>query len=145
MSLSFEQLSELHAPFFRVGVKAIIFDSKNRLVLVQHVDGKVELPGGGLEEDESFEDCLHREVMEETGVAAELASGVLHVQTSKSDRHGWAVCRLIVLAKLTSEEFHPGDDMQAVLTVTRDELDTVKFTQKDRELIPFIRTHWQER
>jgi 8-oxo-dGTP pyrophosphatase MutT (NUDIX family) len=50
----------------RVAIRAIIV-TNNRILLVQSSRGDYKFPGGGLEENESHEECLIREVREETG------------------------------------------------------------------------------
>ena len=50
----------------RVAIRAIIM-ANNRILLVQSNRGDFKFPGGGLEENESHEECLIREVREETG------------------------------------------------------------------------------
>jgi 8-oxo-dGTP pyrophosphatase MutT (NUDIX family) len=57
---SFEKTKE------RIAIRAIIM-TNNRILLVQSNRGDYKFPGGGLEENESHEDCLKREVREETG------------------------------------------------------------------------------
>ena len=53
--------------FYRVSVKALIY-KKNKILLVKEPDGRWELPGGGLEIEESIFDGIKREVKEELGV-----------------------------------------------------------------------------
>lgn len=50
----------------RIAVRAIIM-ANNRILLVQSNRGDFKFPGGGLEKNESHEECLKREVREETG------------------------------------------------------------------------------
>ncbi|GAE47353.1 NUDIX hydrolase [Mesobacillus boroniphilus] len=50
----------------RVAIRAIIMVN-NRILLIQSSRGDFKFPGGGLEENESHEECLIREVREETG------------------------------------------------------------------------------
>ncbi|MBS8263890.1 NUDIX domain-containing protein [Mesobacillus boroniphilus] len=50
----------------RIAVRAIIM-ANNRILLVQSNRGDFKFPGGGLEINESHEECLKREVREETG------------------------------------------------------------------------------
>jgi 8-oxo-dGTP pyrophosphatase MutT (NUDIX family) len=50
----------------RTAIRAIILEN-NRILLVQSIRGDFKFPGGGLEESESHEECLIREVREETG------------------------------------------------------------------------------
>jgi 8-oxo-dGTP diphosphatase len=52
----------------RKGVYAVIFNStKDNVVTVQTSRGHYFLPGGGIEYNENLEDCLRREMLEETG------------------------------------------------------------------------------
>ncbi|BCB02560.1 NUDIX domain-containing protein [Bacillus sp. KH172YL63] len=58
----------------RKGVYAVILDKKKENVLtVQTGIQHHFLPGGGMEEGEGKEDCLRRELLEETGYRIELA------------------------------------------------------------------------
>lgn len=50
----------------RTAIRAIIM-ANNRILLVQSNRGDFKFPGGGLEESENHEECLIREVREETG------------------------------------------------------------------------------
>ncbi|MGM0924762.1 MAG: NUDIX hydrolase [Bacillota bacterium] len=61
----------------RKGVYAVIFNSaKNKVVTVQTTRGHYFLPGGGIEANEKNEDCLKREVLEETGYGLSIGSFV---------------------------------------------------------------------
>jgi ADP-ribose pyrophosphatase YjhB (NUDIX family) len=50
----------------RIAVRAVIMKDSH-ILLVQSNRGDFKFPGGGVEIDESHEDCLKREVSEETG------------------------------------------------------------------------------
>ena len=53
--------------FVGKGAKALIMLEKKALLLVKP-NGDPDLPGGRVEEDESRQSALHREIMEETGL-----------------------------------------------------------------------------
>lgn len=59
-------LSNVERTIERVAIRAIIMVN-NHILLVQSSRGDFKFPGGGLEENENHEDCLIREVREETG------------------------------------------------------------------------------
>ncbi|TDD06646.1 NUDIX domain-containing protein [Saccharopolyspora terrae] len=62
-----------------VSVAGVVVDGQHRVLMIQRRDnGKWEPPGGILEIDETFEEGVRREVMEETGVLIEVTqlSGV---------------------------------------------------------------------
>jgi 8-oxo-dGTP diphosphatase len=50
----------------RIGAYALIIDSEEKIALVKR-DNNYFLPGGGVENDESYEECLKRECSEEIG------------------------------------------------------------------------------
>jgi 8-oxo-dGTP pyrophosphatase MutT (NUDIX family) len=54
--------------------RAIVFNSKNELLLVSRNGTRWHFPGGSLEEDESSQDLCIREVYEETGLKVEVIS-----------------------------------------------------------------------
>ena len=60
----------------RVAVHAVIIDSRNRLLLTWYNGSRPHpqwtLPGGGVDFDESIDEALTREVLEETGYEVEL-------------------------------------------------------------------------
>ena len=58
----------------RKGAYAIIFNSSQDRVLTVYNKGYHFLPGGGMEENESDEVCIEREMMEETGYSATVGS-----------------------------------------------------------------------
>ncbi|AYA75666.1 NTP pyrophosphohydrolase [Bacillus sp. Y1] len=52
----------------RIGVYSIIFNKKrDQILVIRTTRGGYFLPGGGLEEKENHEECLQREMLEETG------------------------------------------------------------------------------
>ncbi len=55
----------------RVGTRAVIFNEKNKILVEHHLTPETNyyyLPGGGTLPREKIEDCLVREVKEETGL-----------------------------------------------------------------------------
>jgi 8-oxo-dGTP diphosphatase len=57
-----------------LGAASVIFDGEGRVLLVHHTYGRAnwELPGGGSEPGEAPEETARRELLEETGLQAEL-------------------------------------------------------------------------
>ncbi len=53
----------------RPAIYAVLLDTRiNKIAIIKKRDGKLFLPGGGIEAYETHEDCLTREVLEETGI-----------------------------------------------------------------------------
>lgn len=65
--------------FFRVSIKALVIKN-DKILLIQEPDSRWELPGGGLEHNETIERAIKRELKEEIGVGvAEIANRPLYV------------------------------------------------------------------
>ena len=144
MSLSLEDLHELKQPFYRVAIKALIFDAEKRLAVVINSDGLAELPGGGWERDESIPDCISREVTEEiNGTVTRVGSIVLVARGTSS--HGWPVMRLVLSVELQdTTSLRPGDGMQAVRFLTKDEFVRQDFELTDRAIQAYADTIWND-
>ncbi len=54
------------APTFPVSVKGVVLDPRQRVLLVKNERDEWELPGGRIEIGESPENCVAREIFEET-------------------------------------------------------------------------------
>ncbi len=67
---------------------AVIFNEKNEVLIGQRPEGKDlallwEFPGGKLEEDESIEECIKREIKEELDVEIKVEEFLLEVNKGK--------------------------------------------------------------
>lgn len=70
--------------------------------------GKWALPGGRIEDDETVEECLKREIKEELGI--EVESMRLFGVYSKPERDPRKIISLVYIIKRKSGELRPGDD-----------------------------------
>lgn len=81
-------------------------DDEGKLLMVQegkeHVYGRWDFPGGGLEHDESVKECAEREVMEETGYSIEV-TGFYGVYTEESDTTDLPVIVYLLEGEIKSE------------------------------------------
>lgn len=53
---------------YNLGIKAIIQNSSEKILLLKHIKGYWDFPGGRVQENEEAIDTLFREVKEETGI-----------------------------------------------------------------------------
>lgn len=146
MPLNKSQLRELPSSFYRVAVKALIFDAKNRLAVVINDTGKAELPGGGWEHGESFEACLQRELDEEMSAQVRSISPIQFSYRGVS-KHGWQALRLVVRAELVSiEQLRPKDpEIRAVRFVTQAEFMALECDPADKNMQHYAATIWNEK
>ena len=120
-----------HKPTHRVGAFAVIFDDGAKVLVSRRVDsGWFNLPGGGVEPDESVPEGLIREVREETGLDVEV--GRLVGVYSKPQKHELV---LVFRARVTGGSLTPSDEADYHAWVSPVELDQVKLLPKHRERI----------
>ncbi|WP_062443051.1 NUDIX hydrolase [Herbidospora daliensis] len=100
-------------------VGAIIRDTEGRLLLIQRghppSEGLWSLPGGRVEEGETDDDALRREIREETGLDIQvgaLAGTIVIGFYEIFDYH----------AHVTGGDLRPGDDAAAAVWATDDDL-----------------------
>ena len=108
------------SPYYRVATRAIVLDEQQRLLVMRNHDGDYELPGGGWEYGETFEDCLRREIAEELGVELLDAEPTVLCTYRGEGRYSGMALRIAVRARLKSYDFRPVD-MAEALWVTREE------------------------
>ncbi|MGE7093327.1 NUDIX domain-containing protein [Lysinibacillus sp. NPDC048646] len=71
--ITFGEKEEGQDYIWRPAVYGVMFDSqKEKIAVIQTGDGQYFLPGGGIETNESHQDCLKREALEEMGMAIEI-------------------------------------------------------------------------
>lgn len=87
---------------YRVSVKAIIMDDKQRMLLLQYAAGLWGLPGGGMEYKETPQEAVVRECKEELGIDVRDVSDLpVRVATDDITRAVWS-CKLFYTATLDS-------------------------------------------
>jgi mutator protein MutT len=102
-----------------------------------HLAGLWEFPGGKREPDESFEQCLVRELREELGVEISvggLFEEVVHAYPEKTVRLRFSIC------SLKSGEPEPLD-CAALKWVDKSELDEYAFPSADARLLDKLRAY----
>lgn len=65
--------------YYREAVRGIIIDNEEILLIYSEKNGDYKLPGGGVEEGETYEEALIREVEEEAGVRVAVDKEIFRV------------------------------------------------------------------
>jgi 8-oxo-dGTP diphosphatase len=119
---------------------ALIFRSGKLLITQRpaksHLGGLWEFPGGKREANETFEQCLVREICEELGVeisVGELFEEVAHDYPEKSVHLKFFICKIL------SGEPQPLD-CAAVKWIERSELDAHEFPAADAQLLEKLKS-----
>jgi 8-oxo-dGTP diphosphatase len=108
-------------PKHSVSVAGIVVRDDGRILVIRRDDnGQWEAPGGVLELDESFEDGVRREVLEETGlqVAVERLTGVY-----KNLTHG--IVALVYRCRPSGGDTRPTTEAREVRWMTREAVRSV--------------------
>lgn len=86
--------------YYRVSIKAVITKG-NKVLLLQESDGRWELPGGGLEYNETPQQCLKREIKEELGVAvSSIKAQPDYIWSQEVEKKGEKLQRFFVAYKI---------------------------------------------
>ena len=128
-----------------IDVSAAIIFHDGRLLITQrpddsHLGGLWEFPGGKREPNETFEQCLVREIREELGMdiaADELFEEITHAYNERTVHIKFFTCRWT------------GGGPQllgcaAFKWVTKDELSQHDFPAADAQLLAKLARHWPE-
>jgi 8-oxo-dGTP pyrophosphatase MutT (NUDIX family) len=114
-------LDKLPSTFYRVTVKGLVFDDRQRLLVCVNDEGGYELPGGGLEYDETLEDCLRRELQEELGAELSKIGQIVCVYYMRSPFRNVPVVRIAVRVAVAPGVYAHGDTIVSSRYVTKEE------------------------
>ena len=118
-------------------VTAGILTNEDRVLICQRREGgrfglKWEFPGGKVEDGESSEDCLRRELLEELSVEAEVGPEIYRTLHRYPD--GFAV-RLLFFRILRYAGTPLNRAFERILWARREDLTGFDFLEADRELV----------
>lgn len=134
----------LPSTFYRVTVKGLIFDEKNRLLVCMNEEGGYELPGGGLEHGETLGSCLKRELKEELGAELLEMGDVVCVYDMRSPYRNVPVIRIAVRATIRMAEFQPGDSIVSYRYVAKEEFMTLSLEKYEGPINKFVDSIWTD-
>jgi len=126
---------------FMPSVSALIHDDNARILFVQHVEGRWQLPGGAVDPGERPAEAMQRECLEEAGITVEpiRIAGVFggpeyRITYSNGDEAGWVVT--VFEARIVAGEPSPSDDeTQDVGWFTPEQIDALELAPSTRETL----------
>jgi len=118
----------------RVGTRAVIFNEKNEILVEHHLTPETNyyyLPGGGTWPREKIEDCLVREVKEETGLDVR-AERLLWVRDFLEILPFIHAIEIFFLASIVGGEFKPVHDTEPIefSFISHEKLENIIFYPK---------------
>jgi 8-oxo-dGTP pyrophosphatase MutT (NUDIX family) len=136
-----EKITKLPSSYYRVTTRAIILDERMRVLVIEDDDGRYELPGGGWKEDESFEECVRREVKEELGVDVLWVGNIWFAYRGKRKNRPWFL-RLCAPVQVKSYDFKMGPGMHSAHFVHRDMFLNTAFTEDEQPVKKYADKIW---
>lgn len=137
----------LKSPYYRVSVKAIVRDDTGRVLVVADDTGTFELPGGGWEHGETFDEALGREFAEEMGATVSEVGDLLFAYYGRGTYQGSVrpclMLRVVAEARLDSHDFVVDkDEVTEVRFVDRDEFLQLNWCDTDPEIVKYADKIW---
>lgn len=109
--------------YYRVSVKGVVIDEQGRYLLSLEDNGKWELLGGGLDHDEDPQECLRREIKEETGLTVtSLSERPIHFITCQRENADTYIANVIYEITLENLDFIPSDECQELRFVKPEDM-----------------------
>lgn len=123
-----------------IDVAAGLVFHEGKLLITQryfhgHLGGLWEFPGGKVEQGESFEQCLKRELMEELGITVEVGKQVEEITHSYPEKT--VHLRFFKCAWLSGEALP--HQCQALAWITPQQLSSVEFPAADARLLDLLK------
>lgn len=100
----------------REACRAFIANDGKILISYENKNCQLMLPGGGLENNESFEECLIREVEEETGYIVKVKNKIVTINEYYEDYlwiNHYFVCEIIGAGKIKLSKIEQEQKMEA--------------------------------
>jgi ADP-ribose pyrophosphatase YjhB (NUDIX family) len=128
--------------FYRVSVKALIFDDMQRLLVYKDIYDEWELPGGGWEHGEMLEDCLRRELREELKLEIGAIGPVAAVYPNQHKSGYYKVC-VAVPVKASVSSFKTYDEVLSEASfVTKEQFLRLPFALDEVGVLQHVDQIW---
>jgi 8-oxo-dGTP pyrophosphatase MutT (NUDIX family) len=125
--------------YYRISIKGIVIDDKDRILLSLEDNGKWEMLGGGLDHDEDPIACLKREIAEEAGLVVTYVSpSPKYFVTCKRLNSERFVANVIYEIKLKDMDFTPSEECQELRFFTPAEMREVELFPNVKELLELL-------
>ncbi|MFA6251104.1 MAG: NUDIX hydrolase [Candidatus Paceibacterota bacterium] len=131
---------EVPNSFYRVSVKGLIFDeNREKFLIIKEDNGWWELPGGGLDWEESVEDALRREIKEEMGLTVTyISKEPLHYLRGLNMKDNYSI-NLVYEIKIDNlQEFIPSRECLEIKFVTPKEAKEMHAWRNVKELAELL-------
>lgn len=127
--------------YYRVSVKALVFDKQGRILLCRENSGDWDLLGGGIDHDEDPIDCLRREIKEEAGVEInKISEHPVYFLTfyTEKDSNKYYKANVIYEVELNNINFTPTEECQEIKFFTPEDAKKLKLYPNVQKLLKIL-------
>ncbi len=116
-------MENLPHTYYRVSAKALILnEDKTKFLITLEDSGFWEIPGGGLDWDESLEDCIKREIKEELGLdVLKVDTKPLYFLRGQNMKGNWSI-NLLFEVQVKDLNFTPSSECREIKFVNKEDL-----------------------
>ena len=126
---------EIPKTYYRISAKALILsEDRKRFLVCLEDSGFWELPGGGLDEFETPEVCIKRELKEEMGLVATYIHPTPSYFVSGKNMKGNQSANIIYEVKVKDLNFTKSNECQEIRFVSPEEVDSINAFRNVKEL-----------
>ena len=123
-------MSEIRSKFYRVSIKAVVLnESRDKFLLTQMENGVWDLPGGGMDWGETYNEALAREILEEMNIEvtkiAERPSYFLGGHKMSPEHKLW-LANVVYETELSSLDFTPSDECVDIMFVSQSDVENLE-------------------
>ncbi len=137
-------VDELPNTYYRVSVKALVFDADRKLLVSKDREGEWEIPGGGLDHGETLEVCTARELAEELQATVTSFDGIAFCYPGLTN-HALPKLNIAVKVQIAVGPLTPtDDDLVEARYVTREELLELPFQKGEAFVKEYVDQIWNK-
>ncbi len=120
--------NEIRSGYYRVSVKALVLNElRDKFLIVREENGRWELPGGGLDWEESPHEGLAREIQEEMGLVPEhIAEYPSYFLTSLNWRGNLHIANVLYETTFVHLDFMPTTECVEIRFVNAEDLEKIE-------------------
>lgn len=123
---------------FQVSVKGLHFNDNGELLMIQEDTQKWELPGGRIQANESFIECLKRECIEETGLECEVLDPEPTIVYPTIDQEGHGRIMVFFKIKFNSLDFVKSNECMAIKFYPKNEIPELNSYPQLKPLLRYL-------
>ena len=127
----------VHDSMYRVCIKALIMDG-DRVLLARESSGVWDILGGGIEDGESPQECLEREIMEEAGVVVDHISSNPQMFFTSVSNSGNPVANVVYVVDMKTGNMRASGECQELRFFTLNKVEELNMSPSAKKLFQLL-------